>query len=153
MLCDVAFWILLIVFFIVPLFAALGAVSWALEVGWRLVSSVCILGPVFAFAHFLRDAVVGSVPYRFLRCVFRAYIHFDIISAVIFGVRKQPEYTPMETEGVGPLGTAFLLLLEWGFDALAMYLEYRVAAKALAVCKYLADPHAHVEGGIPAAGP
>ena len=31
-----------------------------------------------------------------------------------------------------------------------IYLEYRLAAKALAWCKYLADPHAHVEGGIPA---
>ena len=125
--------------------------SWALAVGWRLVSSVSILGPVFAFARFLRDAVVGSVPYRFLRCVFRAYVQFDLFSALVYGGQKEKEYTPMEIpENAGPLGRAFLLSVEWGLNALGMYLEYRVAAKALAICKYLADPHAHVEGGIPA---
>ena len=56
-------------------------------------------------------------------------------------------------ETAGPLGTAFLLSFEWGVNALGMYLNYRAAAKALAWCKYLADPHAHVEGGIPAEGP
>ena len=88
------------------------------------------------------------------RCVFYAYVQFDLFSAVIYGVQKEKEYTPMEIpENAGPLGTLMLLSVEWGFDALAMYLKYRAAAKALAVCKYMADPHAHVEGGIPAAGP
>ena len=86
--------------------------------------------------------------------MFRAYVQFDLWSAVIYGVQKEKEYTPMEIpENAGPLGTAFLLSVEWGFNALGIYLEYRLAAKALAWCKYLADPHAHVEGGIPAAGP
>ena len=86
--------------------------------------------------------------------MFRAYVQFDLWSAVIYGVQKEKEYTPMEIpENAGPLGTLMLLSVEWGFNALGIYLEYRVAAKALAWCKYLADPHAHVEGGIPAAGP
>ena len=56
-------------------------------------------------------------------------------------------------ENAGPIGTLMLLSVDWGFNALGMYLKYQAAAKALAICKYLADPHAHVEGGIPAAGP
>ena len=156
-LSGVAFVILLFA----GLSAALSAVSWALAVGWRLVSSVFFLGPVFAFARFLSDAVVGSVPYRFLRCVFRAYVRFDLFYFLfwnlIYGVtvpKEEKEYTPMEMpENAGPLGTAFLLSFEWGVNALGMYLNYRAAAKALAWCKYLADPHAHVEGGIPAEGP
>ena len=84
--------------------------------------------------------------------MFRAYVQFDLWSAVIYGVQKEKEYTPIP-ETAGPLGTAFLLSVEWGFNALGMYLNYRAAGKALAWCKYLADPHAHVEGGIPAAGP
>ena len=64
---------------------------------------------------------------------------------------EEKEYTPVEIpESTGPLGTLMLLSVEWGCNALAMYLNYRAAAKALAWSKYLADPHAHVEGGIPA---
>ena len=83
--------------------------------------------------------------------MFRAYVQFDLWSAVIYGVQKEKEYTPMEIpENAGPLGTAFLLSVEWGFNALGIYLEYRVAAKALAICKLLADPSAYLNGPLPA---
>ena len=84
-------------------------------------------------------------------------VFYFIFWNLIYGVtvpKEEKEYTPMEMpENAGPLGTAFLLSFEWGVNALGMYLNYRAAAKALAWCKYLADPHAHVEGGIPAEGP
>ena len=55
---------------------------------------------------------------------------------MIYGVtvpKEEKEYTPIEMpEDAGPLGTAFLLSVEWGFNVLGIYLEYRVAAKALA---------------------